>query len=73
MEERVNMVDMDCTSPVAIYYRHVALRKVCHLFSSDSSSPYTNPLSNSSMMCEYLWHWGFRFRFFLVLPSFWGG
>ena len=52
---RQKVGDMDFPSPVSRSDRHVALRKVSHLFSSISYSSCIIPLNKYSMMCEYLW------------------
>ena len=46
-----NVGEMDSPSPVDISDRHVALRKVRHLFTSVSSSPCITPLRKSSIIC----------------------
>ena len=55
---------MDLLSPVVKCDSHVALREVCHLFSSIISPSCIPPLEKSYRMCESLCHSCFRFGVF---------
>ena len=56
--------------PVARSDRHVALREIWYLFIYVSSSPCTTLLIEYSIICESLWHWGFRFGAFSSIAMF---
>ena len=64
------MGEADFPSPVARSDRHVDLRKICHMFNSASHAPFFLPLKIYSIICESLWHWGFRFGAFYLIIMF---
>ena len=67
------VVNMDFLSPVSRPDRHSFLRKMRYLFVSSSSSPCSTPLRKSSITCESLWCWGFRFGIFSPITTFFFG
>ena len=64
------LVNINFLSPMARPDRHMVFREVWNLFISVGSSPCSPPLSKSSMMCEFLWRWGFRFGIYSSIALF---
>ena len=65
-----NLGEMDFPSHVDRSDRHMDLSKMRNLFSYVGSSPFIPIIRKSSIICEYLCLWGFRFGVFSLIAMF---
>ena len=65
-----NVGEIDFPSSMARYDSHVTFRNIQHMFSSASASPWIPLLMNYSIKYVSLWHWGFKFEFFIPQSCF---